>query len=274
YNYLENNSLDKTLLAGGYTRSGIQFDWRTRAKICIGVAKGLAFLHEEVRPHIIHRDIKASNILLDRDLSPKISDFGLARLMPPNMTHVSTRVAGTIGYLAPEYAVRGQLTRKADIYSFGVLLMEIVSARSNKNTRLPTEYQYLLERAWELYERNELVDLVDTGLNGVFDAEEACRYLKIGLLCTQDSPKLRPTMSTVVKLLTGEKDIDTRKITRPGLISDFMDLKVRGPVVKTKPDDEVNRNNYTNPSSYNASSSSGTRDNSNAYSSGASSAAA
>ncbi|KAJ0257171.1 Cold-responsive protein kinase 1 [Hirschfeldia incana] len=274
YNYLENNSLDKTLLAGGYTRSGIQFDWRTRAKICIGVAKGLAFLHEEVRPHIIHRDIKASNILLDRDLSPKISDFGLARLMPPNMTHVSTRVAGTIGYLAPEYAVRGQLTRKADIYSFGVLLMEIVSARSNKNTRLPTEYQYLLERAWELYERNELVDLVDTGLNGVFDAEEACRYLKIGLLCTQDSPKLRPTMSTVVKLLTGEKDIDTRRITRPGLISDFMDLKVRGPV-ETKPDDEVNRNNnYTDPSSYNASSSSGTRDNSNVYSSGASSAAA
>ena len=131
-----------------------------------------------------------------------------------------------------------------------------------------------IPQAWELYERNELVDLVDAGLNGVFDAEEACRYLKIGLLCTQDSPKLRPTMSTVVKLLTGEKDIDTRKITRPGLISDFMDLKVRGPVVETKPDDEVNRNNYTNPSSYNASSSSGTRDNSNVYSSGASSAAA
>uniref|UniRef100_A0A1J3FJ79 Putative LRR receptor-like serine/threonine-protein kinase n=1 Tax=Noccaea caerulescens TaxID=107243 RepID=A0A1J3FJ79_NOCCA len=271
YNYLENNSLDKTLLAGGYTRSGIQFDWSTRANICVGVAKGLAFLHEEVRPHIIHRDIKASNILLDKYLSPKISDFGLARLMPPNMTHVSTRVAGTIGYLAPEYAVRGQLTRKADIYSFGVLLMEIVSGRSNKNTRLPSEFQYLLERAWALYERNELVDLVDTGLNGVFDAEEACRYLKIGLLCTQDSPKLRPTMSTVVRLLTGEKDIDYRKISRPGLISDFMDLKVRGPD-DAKPE-EVNRHNYTNPSSSsNTSSSAGTRDNSNAYSSGASSA--
>ncbi|RID48349.1 hypothetical protein BRARA_I04868 [Brassica rapa] len=167
YNYLENNSLDKTLLVGGYTQSGIKFDWSTRANICIGVAKGLSFLHEEVTPHIVHRDIKASNILLDRDLSPKISDFGLARLMPPNMTHVSTRVAGTLGYLAPEYAVRGQLTRKADIYSFGVLLMEIVSGRSNKNTRLPTEYEYLLERAWKLYERNELVDLVDTGLDGL-----------------------------------------------------------------------------------------------------------
>ncbi|CAN8304991.1 unnamed protein product [Cochlearia groenlandica] len=273
YNYLENNSLDKTLLVGGYTKSGIQFDWNTRANICVGVAKGLGFLHEEVRPHIIHRDIKASNILLDKHLSPKISDFGLARLMPPNLTHVSTRVAGTIGYLAPEYAVRGQLTRKADIYSFGVLLMEIVSGRSNKNTRLPTEYQYLLERAWELYERNELVDLVDSGLNGVFDAEEACRYLKIGLLCTQDSPKQRPSMSTVVLLLTGEKDIDYRKITRPGLISDFMDLKVREPVERKT--EEANRhNNYTNSSSSsNGSSSSGTRDNSNAYSSGGSSSA-
>ncbi|CAH2037321.1 unnamed protein product [Thlaspi arvense] len=184
------------------------------------------------------------------------------------VTLVSVSFSG--GYLAPEYAVRGQLTRKADIYSFGVLLMEIVSGRSNKNTRLPTEYQYLLERAWELYERNELVDLVDTGLNGDFDAEEACRYLKIGLLCTQDSPKLRPTMSTVVRFLTGEKDIDYKKISRPGLISDFMDLKVRGPV-QTKPE-EVNRHNYTNPSSSNTSSSAGTRDNSNAYSSGASSA--
>nr|VDD07445.1 unnamed protein product [Brassica rapa] len=274
YNYLENNSLDKTLLAGGYIKSGIQFDWRTRSRICIGVAKGLAFLHEEVRPHIIHRDIKASNILLDRDLSPKIADFGLAKLMPPNMTHVSTRVAGTIGYLAPEYAVRGQVTRKADVYSYGVLLMEIVSARSNKNTRLPQGYQYLLERAWDLYERNELVDLVDTGLNGVFDGEEACRYLKIGLLCTQDNPKLRPSMSTVVKLLTGEKkDIESRNITRPGLISDFMDLKVKGPVEKKQ--EEVNRRNYyTNLSSDNASSSTGTRDNSNAYSSGASSSTA
>ncbi|KAJ4890072.1 Protein kinase superfamily protein [Raphanus sativus] len=265
YNYLENNSLDKTLLAGGYTRSGVQFDWSTRANICIGIAKGLAFLHEEARPQIVHRDIKASNILLDRHLSPKISDFGLARLMPPNMTHVSTRVAGTLGYLAPEYAVRGQLTRKADIYSFGVLLMEIVSGRSNRNLRLPTEYQYLLERAWELYERNELVDLVDTGLNGVFDAEEACRYLKIGLLCTQDSPKLRPSMSKVVKLLTGVRGLDNKKITRPGLISDFMDLKVREPV-ETKAG-EVNRHNYVNPSSYNVTSSSGTRDNSSGASS-------
>ncbi|XP_042949936.1 cold-responsive protein kinase 1 isoform X2 [Carya illinoinensis] len=226
YNYLENNSLAQTLIGG--SQSNMYFKWRTRTKICIGIARGLAFLHEEVRPHIIHRDIKASNILLDKDLTPKISDFGLAKLIPPNMTHVSTRVAGTIGYLAPEYAIKGQLTRKADIYSFGVLLLEIVSGRCNTNTRLPFEEQYLLERTWELYERRVLVGLVDAALNGDFDAEEACKFLKIGLLCTQDAPKLRPSMSTVVKMLTNKVVVDDTKITKPGLISDFMDLKVRG----------------------------------------------
>jgi serine/threonine protein kinase len=94
YNYLENNSVAKTLF--GNARSSIRFDWRTRVKICIGVADGLAYLHEEVRPHIVHRDIKASNVLLDKDLNPKISDFGLAKLFPGNMTHISTRVAGTL----------------------------------------------------------------------------------------------------------------------------------------------------------------------------------
>ncbi|RZB66208.1 Cold-responsive protein kinase 1 isoform D [Glycine soja] len=144
YNYLENNSLSQTLLGGGH--NSLYFDWGTRCKICIGVARGLAYLHEEVRPHIVHRDIKASNILLDKDLTPKISDFGLAKLIPANMTHVSTRVAGTLGYLAPEYAIGGKLTRKADIYSFGVLLAEIISGRCNINSRLPIEEQFLLER--------------------------------------------------------------------------------------------------------------------------------
>ncbi|KAE9458432.1 hypothetical protein C3L33_09690, partial [Rhododendron williamsianum] len=131
------------------------------------------------------------------------------------------------GYLAPEYAIRGQLTRKADVYSFGVLLVEIVTGRCNTNNRLPIAEQYLLERTWELYERRELVGLVDVSLNGEFDAEVACRFLKIGLLCTQDAPNLRPSMSTVVKMLTGEIDIEGKEITKPALISDFMDLKVK-----------------------------------------------
>ncbi|EOY13840.1 Protein kinase domain - like 10 [Theobroma cacao] len=252
YNYLENNSLSQTLLGSG--RSNIQFNWKTRSKICIGIARGLAFLHDEVKPYIVHRDIKASNILLDKDLTPKISDFGLAKLIPANMTHVSTRVAGTIGYLAPEYAIRGQLTRKADIYGFGVLLIEIVSGRCNTNTQLPVGEQYLLEQTWDLYERRELVGLVDVSLNSDFDPEEACRFLKIGLLCTQDTPKLRPSMSSVVMMLTGQKVVDEKKITKPGLISDFMDLKVRS--------SEKTKSESKHTSSYNATSSSDYLDNS------------
>lgn len=250
YDYLENNSLAQTLLGNGH--SSIQFSWRTRTKICIGIARGLAYLHEEVRPHIVHRDIKASNILLDKDLTPKISDFGLAKLIPANMTHVSTRVAGTIGYLAPEYAIRGQLTRRADVYSFGVLLVEIVSGRCNTNSLLPIEEQYILERTWDLYEKNELVDLIDTDLNGDFDVEEACKYLKIGLLCTQDNPKLRPVMSKVVKMLSGEMEIDEGKITKPGLISDFMDLKVR-----SNPDKPAKANQDSKKNMFNTTTSSG-----------------
>nr|XP_043621640.1 cold-responsive protein kinase 1 [Erigeron canadensis] len=248
YDYIENNSLAQTLLGGGH--SSIQFSWRTRTKICIGIARGLAYLHEEVRPHIVHRDIKASNILLDKDLTPKISDFGLAKLMPANTTHVSTRVAGTIGYLAPEYAIRGQLTRRADVYSFGVLLIEIVSGRCNTNSLLPMDEQYILERTWDLYERNELVELVDTAMYGDFDAEEACKYLKIGLLCTQDNPKLRPVMSTVVKMLSGEKELDEAQITKPGLISDFMDLKVRSnPNKSACTNTDPKKNTFTTTSS-------------------------
>ncbi|KAM7278433.1 hypothetical protein ACFE04_005567 [Oxalis oulophora] len=154
-----------------------------------------------------------------------------------------------IGYLAPEYALRGQLNRKADIYSFGVLLLEIVTGRSNTNRRLPIAEQYLLEkaiighklyvkhmikgqlaitrRAWQMHDRGELVQLVDMDLNGDFNPDEACKYLKVSLLCTQDKPKLRPQMSTVVKMLLGEIDVDDQEITKPGLLSEFMSIKVK-----------------------------------------------
>ncbi|TVU00163.1 hypothetical protein EJB05_54421 [Eragrostis curvula] len=237
YNYHENNSLAKTLLGSG--RSNIQFNWRTRVKICHGIARGLAYLHHSVVPHIVHRDIKASNILLDNDLTPKISDFGLAKLLPPYATHISTRVAGTLGYLAPEYAIRGQVTRKSDVYSFGVLLLEIVSGRSNTNTILPYEDQILLEKfpeitngvlllqTWIYYEQGGLEKIVDSSLGDDLDLAEACRFLKIGLLCTQDVTRKRPDMSKVVAMLSGELDVDLEKISKPAMISDFMDLKIR-----------------------------------------------
>ncbi|CAN6247084.1 unnamed protein product [Urochloa humidicola] len=225
YNHLENNSLAQTLL--GSNHSNIQFDWKTRVNICLGIARGLEYLHHGVNPHIVHRDIKASNILLDRDLTPKISDFGLAKLLPPNATHVSTRVAGTLGYLAPEYAIRGQVTRKSDVYSFGVVLLEIVSGRSNSDTRLAYEDQILLEKTWIYYEQGDLEKIVDSSLGDDLDIAQACRFLKIGLLCTQDVTRHRPDMSKVIAMLTGEKDVESEKISKPAIINDFMDLKVR-----------------------------------------------
>ncbi|KAG8069835.1 hypothetical protein GUJ93_ZPchr0006g46313 [Zizania palustris] len=142
-------------------------------------------------------------------------------------SHVSTRVAGTLGYLAPEYAIRGQVTRKSDVYSFGVLILEIVSGRSNTNTRLPYEDQILLEKTWVHYEEGDLERIIDASLGDDLDVAQACRFLKVGLLCTQDVTKRRPSMSTTVCLLTGERDVDSEKISKPAIISDFMDLKVR-----------------------------------------------
>ncbi|PRQ53967.1 putative protein kinase RLK-Pelle-DLSV family [Rosa chinensis] len=134
-----------------------------------------------------------------------------------------------VGYLAPQYAIRGQVTKKADIYSFGVLVLEIASGRCNANRCLPSKEQYLFVRLlqlWELYERGQLVELADTStLNEGLNVEEACRFVKIGLLCTQDKPKLRPSMSTVVKMLTGETDVDDEKIDKPGMLAEFMDQR-------------------------------------------------
>ncbi|KAM7498587.1 hypothetical protein LguiA_023001 [Lonicera macranthoides] len=143
YEYMENNSLARAIF--GREEQKLNLDWPTRKKICIGIAKGLAYLHEESRLKIVHRDIKATNVLLDKDLNAKISDFGLAKLDEEENTHISTRIAGTIGYMAPEYAMRGYLTDKADVYSFGVVALEIVSGKSNTNYRPKEEFVYLLD---------------------------------------------------------------------------------------------------------------------------------
>ncbi|GFS45299.1 protein kinase superfamily protein [Actinidia rufa] len=179
------------------------------------------------------------------------------RILVYNYLENNSLARTLLGYLAPEYAIRGQLTRKADVYSFGVLLVEIVSGRCNTNSLLPVEEKYLLERTWDLYERRELVGLVDASLNGDFDAEEACRFLKIGLLCTQDTPKLRPSMSSVVKMLTGKVNINENEITKPALISDFMDMKVK-PTPKPKPDILTASYNYASSDMENSLLSSGT----------------
>ncbi|XP_057842065.2 cold-responsive protein kinase 1 [Cryptomeria japonica] len=226
YGYMENNSISHALFGSSY--GVIDLDWQTRSKICIGTARGFAYLHEKVVPHIVHRDIKASNVLLDGNLNPKIADFGLAKLFPANITHISTQVAGTLGYLAPEYAIRGQLTKKADVYSLGVLLLEIISGRTNMNTSLPDEEQILLEMAWHLYEENRLLELVDPNLEE-YSEEEASRFIKVALSCTQATPKTRPTMSQVVTMLSEGHTFTENSLSRPGFISDLTDLKKRTP---------------------------------------------
>ncbi|CAH9111323.1 unnamed protein product [Cuscuta epithymum] len=205
YEYMENNSLSRALF--GREDQRLRLDWETRKKICIGIAKGLAYLHEESRLKIVHRDIKASNVLLDKDLSAKISDFGLARLDEEENTHISTRVAGTIGYMAPEYAMRGYLTDKADVYSFGIVLLEIVSGKSNTNYRPKEEFVYLLDWGYVLEEQGNLLDIVDESLGSTYSEKEALTMLKLALLCANPSPTLRPSMSSVVKMLDGKMEV-------------------------------------------------------------------
>ncbi|KAL6333916.1 hypothetical protein AAG906_039328 [Vitis piasezkii] len=215
YEYLENGSLDHAL----FGKRDLHLDWPTRFNICLATARALAYLHEESRPRIVHRDVKASNILLDEYLCPKISDFGLAKLYDDKKTHISTGIAGTIGYLAPEYAMRGHLTEKADVFGFGVVALEILCGRPNTDNSLDAKMIYLLEWAWALHENNRSLDLIDPRLIE-FNENEAIRVVGVAFLCTQASPMLRPTMSRVVAMLAG--DIEVSTITsKPSYLTDW-----------------------------------------------------
>ncbi|CAN6444461.1 unnamed protein product [Victoria cruziana] len=202
YEYMENNSLAHALF--GQKENKLKLDWPTRRKICIGIARGLVYLHEESTLKIVHRDIKCTNILLDKDLNAKISDFGLAKLDEEEDTHISTRIAGTFGYMAPEYAMRGHLTYKADVYSFGVVALEIVSGKSNASCKQTEEGYYLLDQAFLLQDRGNLLELVDPEMGSNFSKEEALIMLNVALLCTNSSPSLRPTMSMALSMIEGQ----------------------------------------------------------------------
>ncbi|BFG27994.1 hypothetical protein CerSpe_142680 [Prunus speciosa] len=182
----------------------LKLDWPTRRNICIGIARGLAFLHEESVLKIVHRDIKATNVLLDRDLNPKISDFGLAKLDEDEKTHMSTRVAGTIGYMAPEYALWGHLTYKADVYSFGVVALEIISGKNNNNYIPSDDWVCLLDWACHLQQTGNLLELVDEKLGSEVDQKEAEIMVKVALISTNASASLRPSMYEVVSMLEGQ----------------------------------------------------------------------
>ncbi|KAG6685402.1 hypothetical protein I3842_12G110200 [Carya illinoinensis] len=201
YEYMENNSLARALF--GPEEYQLQLDWPTRHRICVGIARGLAYLHEESRLKIVHRDIKATNVLLDKNLNPKISDFGMAKLDEEDNTHISTRIAGTYGYMAPEYALHGYLTDKADVYSFGIVALEIVSGKSNTSHRPRGESLHLLDWALVLKEKGNLLDLADPRLSSNYRKEDVMRMINVALLCANVSAAVRPTMSSVVSMLEG-----------------------------------------------------------------------
>lgn len=216
YEYMSNNSLNKHLFGEIETH----LSWESRLNIIVGTARGLAYLHEDSIIRIIHRDIKCGNILLDDKFNPKIADFGLARFFPEDESHVSTRFGGTIGYTAPEYAVHGQLTEKADIYSYGIVVLEIVSGRKSVDRNLPEPIQILLQWVWNQYENNQVLDIVDTTLEGQFPREQVLRVITVALLCTQGPWALRPTMSQIGSMLTNNLEIVAQPI-QPVFIGAF-----------------------------------------------------
>ncbi|ESR66456.1 protein kinase domain-containing protein [Citrus sinensis] len=199
YEYMKNRSLDLLI----YGESDKFLNWSTRFQIILGIARGLQYLHEDSHTRIVHRDIKASNVLLDEKFQSKIGDFGLARFFPEDQAYLSTNFAGTLGYTAPEYAIRGELSEKADIYSFGVLVLEIISCRKNTDLTLPSEMQYLPEYAWKLYERGRILELVDPRMRkeGIVE-RDALQVINVAFICLQPHGNQRPPMSEIVAMLT------------------------------------------------------------------------
>ncbi|PKI67678.1 probable serine/threonine-protein kinase PBL23 [Punica granatum] len=198
YEYMSNGSLEDHLLELPPGRKPL--DWNTRMKIASGAAKGLEYLHEKANPPVIYRDFKASNILLDEDFNPKLSDFGLAKLGPTgDKTHVSTRVMGTYGYCAPEYALTGQLTTKSDVYSFGVVFLEIITGRRVIDNSRPTEEQNLVTWAQPLFkDRRKFTLMADLALEGNYPTKGLYQALAVAAMCLQEEATTRPLISDVV----------------------------------------------------------------------------
>ncbi|KAL9660445.1 hypothetical protein QQ045_025260 [Rhodiola kirilowii] len=196
YEYLANKSLDRILFDPVKKK---ELDWKKRLGIITGTARGLEYLHTECQVRIVHRDIKASNILLDLKYRPKIADFGLARFSSCNKSLMTTAIAGTLGYMAPEYLAQGRLTEKVDVYSFGVLVLEIVSGIQNNKFQVGDSLDTLVTYAWRQFQTKTLSEIIDTSLE-TQEEEEIKRMIHIGLLCTQEASALRPTMGKVIEM--------------------------------------------------------------------------
>ncbi|KAK4285676.1 hypothetical protein QN277_002344 [Acacia crassicarpa] len=201
YEFMPNKSLDFFLFDSTHSKS---LGWKRRFNIIEGIIQGLLYLHKYSRLKIVHRDLKASNILLDDNMNPKISDFGLAKIFTQESNVQTKRIVGTYGYMSPEYAMEGIFSTKSDIYSFGVLILEIISGRRNNSFHNSQGPLNLVGQVWKLWKEGKVLDIVDPTLREQCEPDQVSRCAHIGLLCVEENAEDRPAMSDVITMLASE----------------------------------------------------------------------